>query len=166
MNEASRVLIATQDLQLRSMVEGLLRALRARTTHVLDERMLLAYLGTPEGFDLVVVDAAWEGLSVHAVQRACRARSRSLSETHVLVILPQGATSTEVIGAFNDGADFVVRQPLRPLEFLNACRVGERLTLLTRGRRSLDEADERLARTAPKTEAVPVTEVISLGLGR
>ncbi len=140
---------------MRLAVEGLLKALRARPIHAETEDMVHAYLKTPEGFDMVIVDAAWEHLSIHGVYQACRSRSKgrsSLSETHLMVLLPagQGQSSTEVVGAFNDGADTVLRQPLRPLEFLNACRTGEHLSRLTRNQRQI-ESDE-----VPAVPAAPV----------
>ncbi|SDT96520.1 hypothetical protein SAMN05444156_1116 [Verrucomicrobium sp. GAS474] len=138
MNEVFRVLIATQDLHTRLMLEGLLKAVRARFVHADTEESIHSYLKTPEGFDMVVVDGAWEFLSIHGIHLACRSRSKTLSETHLMVILPSG-NSTQVIGAFNDGADTVLRQPIRPLEFLNACRTGQHLTRLTRSNRALSE---------------------------
>ena len=141
MSTSFRVLIATQDIQMRITLEALLKAVRAQVIHASTEDLVLTYLKTPEGFDLLVVDAAWEQLSIHGLHLACRSRSKTLSETHLLVLLPTQDT-THVVGAFNDGADAVLRQPIRPLEFLNACRNGQRLAQLTRSQRALETEDE------------------------
>ena len=156
MSTSFRVLIATQDIQMRLTLEALLKAVRAQVIHASTEDLVLTYLKTPEGFDLLVVDAAWEQLSIHSLHLACRSRSKgkgNLSETHLLVLLPTQDT-VHVVGAFNDGADAVLRQPIRPLEFLNACRNGQRLAQLTRSQRALETEDEVSPAPLPVEDAI------------
>ena len=126
-----RVLIASQESQVRLVAENLLKTVQAKCLKAETQDAVLAYLGTPEGVDLVVVDSAWEGLSVETIYRTCRSRPKAPVESY-LVVLVEETNAAGAVLAFNAGADAVIRRNIDPVEFLNACRAGQRLSVLAK----------------------------------
>ena len=134
-----RVLIATQDSQVRHIAENLLKTVQAKCLTAETQDSALAYLGTPEGIDLVVYDSSWEELSVETLYRTCRSRTKVPVETY-LVVLVEETNAAGAVLAFNAGADAVLRKNIDPVEFLNACRAGQRLSVLAKMHRVAMEA--------------------------
>ncbi|HEY8964849.1 MAG TPA: hypothetical protein VIM58_00285, partial [Candidatus Methylacidiphilales bacterium] len=146
-----RALIATQDIQVRLVAENLLRTVQAKCLHGESQDSVLAYLGTPEGIDLVIVDSSWDALSVESIYRTCRSRTKAPVETY-LAVLVEETNAAGAIMAFNAGADAVIRRNIDPVEFLNACRAGQRLSVLAKMHRVAMEAKESAAAALAEAE--------------
>ncbi len=126
-----RVLISSQEMQVRLMAENLLKTVKAKCLPGETQDAILAQLTSPEGIDLVVIDGAWSGLSIETIYRTCRSRTAVPVETY-LVVLVEETNAAGAVLAFNAGADAVIRRNLDPIEFLNACRAGQRLSVLAK----------------------------------
>jgi len=107
-------------------MEALLKTVKAKAFTAETVDAVLTYLGTPESVDLVIADEAWSELSIEIVRRA--SRDRTQGGDSYLVVLINGSDVAAALHAFNAGADGVLRKPLDPVEFLNACLAAQRVS--------------------------------------
>jgi DNA-binding response OmpR family regulator len=129
--------IVSRDEGLRLLLENLLHVLRAEVFHVDDEGTALARVGTPEGVDAVIVDAAWSDFSVAGLHRAAQASRAPLP---FVAVLTDDSTLAGVVPAFAAGVDAVLPKPPDPRVFLNTFRSAQRLAGLERRVRALETA--------------------------
>jgi len=140
-----RVLVAVKDERTRIPMEALLKTVKAKSLTVETIDAVLTYLGTPDGVDMVIADEAWSELSIEIVRRA--SRDRPQGGDAYLVVLINGSDVAAALHAFNAGADGVLRKPLDPVEFLNACLAAQRVSDAAKQHFALEKTVEAHAAT-------------------
>ncbi len=126
-------------------MEALLKTVKAKALAAETVDAVLTYLGTPDGVDMIIADEAWSELSIEIVRRA--SRDRPLGGDAYLVVLINGSDVAAALHSFNAGADGVLRKPLDPVEFLNACLAAQRVSDAAKQHFALEKAVEAHAAT-------------------
>jgi len=126
-------------------MEALLKTVKAKSFPVESIDAVLTYLGTPDGIDMVIADEAWSELSIEIVRRA--SRDRPQGGDSYLIVLINGSDVAAALHAFNAGADGVLRKPVDPVEFLNACLAAQRVSDAAKQHFALEKTVEAHAST-------------------
>ncbi|HEY8966542.1 MAG TPA: hypothetical protein VIM58_08870 [Candidatus Methylacidiphilales bacterium] len=157
MSDSPRILVASNDASLNLGLDGLLGAFRASVFYAETEEMLVTFLTSPEGFDLVVLDAACAEISMQAVYRAMQ-KQGAMARTFLLMLLPDLNPGTAIF-AYNLGADALLPRQFDVPSFLAVCRnairqagFNRRLAALEKKFDEIEEPDDMEGETVAEEE--------------